>query len=286
MNNRLFNSILFMGSPEFSLPSFETLYNMFPKQINGVFTQPDTPQGRGKKVESTPVKKKAMTYALSVYEPRNKIELEQIVFQLNPTFIVVIAYGIILSKPVTDAFFCLNIHASLLPKYRGASPIQSAILAGEKETGVTLIRMNEKMDEGDMILKKILTLSEKDSFGDIHDQLATLSATGFKEFVTNPLLQTKIPTPQPHHEATYCGKIQKEDYILRPKENPLHLFRKIKAFSPVPGAYVIQDGARVKILDAEWDGRNLHILEVQPEGKKRMFYREYCLGNPKGIGLC
>ena len=277
--------ILFMGSPDYSVPTLEAVYRTFQGCIQAVITQPDREKGRGKQVQPTAVKTHALEYLLPVYTPVSKTELEALTVSLNPSLIIVIAYGMILPKSITDRFLCLNLHGSLLPAYRGASPVQSALLNGDIETGVTLIRMNERMDEGPILASAAISIGPDDCFGTLFEKLSHLSATLCVQF-----LQTISPltpeTPQDHLQATYCKKLFSADFELRPhQESPHQMSHKIRAFSPKPGAFIMLDGKRVKILSATLENHHLIPLTVQPEGKKPMPYTDYLRGNPAGLEL-
>jgi methionyl-tRNA formyltransferase len=271
---------IFMGSPGFALPALEKLYEVYADNLAGVFTRPDKPRGRGKKPVATPIKIWAESRKIPVFEPSNKMELEQLVMQLEPTLIVVVAYGMILPKKITDTFFCLNIHASLLPKYRGASPIQTALLNNEKDTGITLMKINEKMDTGDILGQAKIDIDETDNYGSLHNKLANLGAELFHEFMEEQYVPTKFDLKKQNEGlATYCKKINKEDLLISIKTDPKLLLRKIKAFSPSPCAYIIHNDKRIKIVDATVSDGKLNILLLKPEGKKVMSYKDYCLAN-------
>ena len=278
--------IVLMGSPEYALPTLQAVASRFSESIVGVFTQPDKPKGRGQHLEPTPIKAWALNSGYTVYTPSTKQEVQNLCFELEPDFILVIAYGMILPKALTDRFFCLNSHGSLLPLYRGASPIHAALLNGDSHTGVTLIRMNEKMDEGDILAIESCPILSEDTLKSVHDKLAQLSASLCLNFLVE-YAQNKhhSGTPQDASKATNCHKLSSEDRQLLPEETSEQKWRKIKAFSPSPGAYWMQDGKRIKILEAFVDRGALIPVKIQPEGKPPMRYADYCLGNTKGLTL-
>jgi len=277
---------IFMGTPDFAVPTLTTLVDYFPDWSFEVFTQPDKPKGRGKHLLATPVKEKASTLSLQLHQPHTKSEIETSIQAIKPDIIIVIAYGHIIPKSITDQFLCINVHASLLPQYRGASPIHAALLNADKKTGNTLIRMNEKMDDGDILEVSELEIEDTDNLGSLHDKLAQNAAKTLKSYLKEtPENKWGIGKPQDPKKASYCSKIQKEDLFLNPADSPKINNQKIKAFSPVPGAYLIRNDKRIKILEAKIENDKLLPLKVKPEGKKSMAYDDYKLGNPEGLTL-
>ncbi|MSR88871.1 MAG: methionyl-tRNA formyltransferase [Candidatus Margulisbacteria bacterium] len=271
-----FNRVLFMGSPEYAVPTLKSLVDFFGiRKILGVVSQPVRARGRGREVSPTPVHQFAHSLGLMVFTPESKEEVASVVETLQPDLVVVIAYGKILPKSVTDHYFCVNLHGSLLPKYRGASPMQATILAGDTESGVTLICMNERMDAGEILGLTRVSLADE-TLGQLHDRLSLLSA----EVMIN-YLKGNCPAPiiQDEKLATYCTKIQKEDLLLDLSLDASLLVRKVKAFSPFPGAYVVTaSGLRVKILDAQVENGKFVPVLVKPEGKGEMSYGDYVRG--------
>ncbi len=280
--------ILLMGSPVFSLRAFERILDRYPNQVVGVFSQPDRPKGRSKELQPTPVSSWAAAKGLPVWTPETKSEVAAQIQTIQPTIIVVIAYGMILPKIITDSFYCINVHGSLLPQYRGPSPIHSAILNQDSETGVTLIRLNERMDAGDIIGVAKCEVTANDTFAAVHDRLSELGAQACLDCVDGLIKTGTVrQVPQIEADASYCAKIGPEDSIINRGQTPAQTLARIKAFSPIPGAAVIQDGKRIKVLDATLaaDG-NLEIVSVKPEGKNAMSYADYLRGYPEGITLC
>ena len=279
-------TLLFCGSPDFACPSLNHLITNKHWQIH-VITQPDKVRSRGKKTSPTPVKTLAQTHKLPVHTPPSKETFSTIVNKLNPDLIIVIAYGMIIPESITSNYYCINAHASILPQYRGASPIQTSLLNQDSKTGVTLIHMNENLDEGPILDIQSIPINPSDNFQSLHDSLATLSATAITK-ISQDFLENNLPkeTPQDHKNATYCKKIQKKDLELNPK-NPIEkTLAKIKAFSPIPGAYIQINNKRIKILDAEIKSDTLIPKQVKPEGKPVMSYHDYCQGQRPPIQLC
>jgi methionyl-tRNA formyltransferase len=279
-------SILFMGSPTYALPTLEAIHRQFPQATLTVFTRPDAPQGRSNTPVPTPIKTWAHTQGITVYTPASKIELQEQVQAIHPDLVIVIAYGMILPKAITDAYFCLNLHGSILPHYRGASPVQASLLNGDTETGISCIKMNEKMDEGPIVYEVKTPISPNEHFGELFDRLSQLSATACIDFLIHHWLTRHVTeTPQDHAKASFCFKLNKADFELKSSENQATWLRKIKAFSPTPGAYVIENGKRVKILKASLQNGQLTPEIVQPEGKKAMGYGDYCLGSTAALTI-
>ena len=276
----LMKSIVFMGTPEFALTHLKAIHQYFPAHRLLVFSRPDAPKGRGKQMMASPVKQWAIEMGLLVFTPASKQELDQQVSELNPDIIFVVAYGMILPKTLTDRYFCVNVHGSLLPKYRGASPIQTALLNNDTETGVTLIAMNEKMDEGDVLSHATLKLDSDDCFLQVHDRLADLGSQLSLALIERYFLGKPIERiPQSVLGLSYCHKLLKQDTELLPNDSIDVKWGKIRAFSPNPAAFLIQDGHPIKIITAERQGDTLIPKIVKPEGKKAMSYDAYLLGH-------
>ena len=245
-----------------------------------VITRPDARAGRGRTLTPSPVKEKAHQLGIPVATPDTRTELKSIITSISPDLIIVVAYGMIFPRSIVDRFFCMNIHGSLLPLYRGASPIHSAILCGDIETGITLIRMNQKMDAGDMIMSDTIKLDPNETFDSIHDRLAQLSSTLCNDFINQFKDSALHLIPQNHDQATYCHKLNSKDYELQPQMTATDCLNRIRAFSPAPGAYVMANSRRIKILKATIQDNQLLPLIVRPEGRGDMTYPAYLLGNP------
>lgn len=270
--------IVFCGTPDFACPTLTALTSIQCNIIH-VITQPDKIRTRGKKTSPTPIKQLANQLNIPVSTPLNKQDFAKLISQLNPDIIIVIAYGMILPAEIVNKYYCINLHASLLPKYRGASPIQASLLNNDTLSGITLIHMNNKMDEGPIILKNTCQINPSDNFLKVHDNLAKIAATTCLEWVqkTNNNVTMSI-TEQNHSQATYCKKIKKEDLYLNPNDNIQINAAKIKAFSPIPGAYTLKNNKRIKILEAEILNNQLRPILVKPEGKKIMSYDDFKRG--------
>lgn len=293
--------VVFMGTPDFSVGTLEALYEAG-HEIVGVVSQPDKPKGRGKNLQPTPVKEAALKLGLPVYQPKRVREPEfvQVLKDLNPEVIVVVAFGQLIPKEILELtpYGCINVHASLLPKYRGAAPIQWAVIDGEEESGVTIMRMDEGLDTGDMISKAVVPLDAEETGGSLFDKL---SQTGAKLLVeTLPSLEdgTAVFEKQPEESPTaYAGMIKKSMGNLDFSRPAAELERLIRGLNPWPSAYTRLDGKTLKIWKAQvreeeqgqetlepgtvWiteqqellvkTGKGmLKITELQLEGKKRM----------------
>ena len=280
-------SVLFCGSPKFAAVSLEKLLELNIISKITVVSQPDKIRARGKKIIPTEVKQLALTNKLNVFCPLTKQEFTDTVKSVQPDIIIVVAYAMIIPKEITDNYLCINAHASLLPKYRGASPIQSAILNQDKKTGVCLIRMNENLDEGPIISQIETKLDLNDTYDQLHDKLAELSAKSLYSYLTefNKHSQLKAIT-QNHNLATYCGKIKKEDLLLDLNLPPEKILSKIKAYSSKPGAYILKNNKRIKIIDAELTENKVIPTKIQLEGKPVISYNDYLLGRKEPIVLC
>tara|TARA_A100001015_G_scaffold308189_1_gene405387 strand:- start:1637 stop:2494 length:858 start_codon:yes stop_codon:yes gene_type:complete len=278
--------LLFLGTPEFSVPCLERIINHFPDFKISVISMPDKVRGRGKSVSFSPVKQSAIDHNLPVYTPSSKSDLTHQINKLSPDLVVVVAYGMIIEKAIVDTYFCINVHASLLPKYRGASPIQAALLNNDKTTGITLIKLNEFMDAGDMLAIDACPITDFDNFGSLETKLSQLGASLLTEFIKQQfLLQSFNITPQNESDATYCKKISKDELIVDQSMSPHDIYLRIRAFSPKPGAIYFQGNQRFKLLEATLVDRQLRLKKIQPEGKPPMLYTDYLLGNPKGVDL-
>lgn len=244
-------------------------------------TRPDAPSGRGRRLTPSAVKELAIQLDIPVATPTTRKELVSIVTTTNPDLIIVVAYGMIFPKSIVDRYFCMNIHGSLLPKYRGASPIQTALLNGDDQTGISLIRMGEKMDAGDILLKQVVDIAFTDTFQDLHDRLCSVSCELSEQFITQFIARSFHLTPQDDTLATYCHKLVADDFQLNPDTmSAEELYRRIRTFSPTPGAYIISNNKRVKIISAQLTDGILTPVIVRPEGKSDMRYQDYLTGNP------
>jgi methionyl-tRNA formyltransferase len=240
--------IIFMGSPDFAVPSLETLVAAG-HEVIAVYCQPPRPAGRGKAERKTAVHERAEALGIPVRTPKSlKGDAEQAEFRaLDADLAVVAAYGLILPKAILEApkGGCINVHASLLPRWRGAAPIQRAILAGDEASGVTIMRMDEGLDTGPMLLKRELDILGKNS-GQVTEELAKIGA----EALTAWLDQPTPPIPQPEEGATYASKIDKAETRIDWSSPAREIERQVRAFAPAPGAWFEAMGERVRLLDA------------------------------------
>lgn len=287
--------VVFMGTPDFSVPALEKIAEKH--QVAAVVTQQDRPKGRGHKYQFTPVKEKALELEIPVYQPEKvkNSEFVDILKQINPDVVVVIAFGQILSKEILDLpkYGCINVHASLLPKYRGAAPIQWAVIDGEETSGVTTMVMAEGLDTGDMIDKTVIPLDAKETGGSLFDKLAAEGGALILKTLEKLGNNTATRTPQKEEESTYAGKITKELGRIDFHKSATEIERLIRGLNPWPSAFTYLDGKVLKIWDADVideevkeepgticrknkalqiaTGKGyLDIKELQLEGKKRM----------------
>ncbi len=277
-----------MGSPTFAIPSLIQCHQHFKNELVAVMSQPDAKKGRGLKQSPTPVKEWALSQNYPVHTPSNANDCHDIISKIDPDLIIVAAYGMFIPASITERYYCLNIHPSLLPKYRGASPIQSCLLNLETETGLTLMKVSQKMDAGDLLYQEPVPIHSNDNALSLSSKLAALSATRLIEFIKDRYIPDQFQElPQIESQATFCHKLNREDREIQVHEPTEKTLGKIKAFSPKPGAFIMKNKTLIKILDAEINEENQLVpTQVQPEGKSAMSYHDYCLGHPEGIQLC
>lgn len=273
-------NIIYMGTPEFAVKAFEAIVEAG-HHVTACFTQPDKPKGRGKNTVPTPVKEKALSYDIPVYQPvrLREEENEAIIRELNPDVIVVAAYGQILPERILNIprLGCINIHASLLPKYRGAAPIEWAIIDGEKETGVTTMYMAKGLDTGDMIEKCVVPIDEKETGVTLHDKLAD---AGAKLIIsTLKLLEagTAVRTPQEDSLSCYASMLTKDMGKMDFAKSAAELERLIRGLQPWPCAYTFINNKNVKVYEAD-------ILELNDDELKQIKSQLYLVaGNDADI---
>ncbi len=297
--------VVFMGTPDFAVPCLEALTKYH--DVIAVFTQPDRPRGRGQKLAPSPVKTFSEKAHLSVYQPP-KIktdEAESLLERLQPDFIAVVAFGQILSKRILRAprLGCINVHASLLPRYRGAAPLHWAILNGEKESGVTTMFMDEGLDTGDMILKRSVKITDDMNTGELHDILMKSGAELLLQ-TAELIANGKAPREkQDDAQASYAPLLKKNVEKIDWRQDAAQIHNKIRGLNPWPGAYCLFHGQNLKlwrsrvsaldnvsgdagaVLEITPDGfivaagrGAVELLELQPAGKRRMTAKEYIRG--------
>lgn len=300
-----------MGTPDFSVPTLESLIASR-HEIIAVVTQPDKPKGRGREVQMTPVKETALQHGIPVYQPVRAREASFVeeMRSLAPDVMVVIAFGQILSKELLEVprLGCVNIHASLLPKYRGAAPIQWAVINGDQETGITTMMMDVGMDTGDMLEKLVIPLEEKETGGSLFDRMSLLGGDLILSTLDKLEDGTLVRIPQKHEEATHVKKIEKSMGDIDWTMEAAAIERLIRGLNPWPSAYTRWNGRMLKIweADVEADGQAgeagevlaaagsdlrvqtgsgiLNIRSLQPEGKKRMDTAAFLRGYPVKAG--
>ena len=294
--------IVFMGSPDFALPTLQALARNY--QVVGVATQPDRASGRGRELKAPPIKTLAFELKLPVIQPQRLREPEalQLLQAWNPDLIVVAAFGQILKREVLELpkFGCINVHASLLPRWRGAAPINAAILAGDEETGVTIMKMDAGLDTGPMLAKKSIRIRRDDTAGSVLQTLSTLGANLLIETLPDYLTGKITPTSQSEEGATYAPMLKKQDGLLDFTQPAIELERRVRAMNPWPGAWFTWNGNVLKVARASisegkgleigsrsiFDGRPaimsadgiLVLDEVQPAGKKVMPGKSFLSG--------
>ena len=248
-------NIIFMGTPEFAVPSLERLYSDSEIQINAVVTQPDRRSGRGQKVHYSDIKEKALEFGLEVLQSNNvnQNEFLENIKKYDPDFIVVVAFGQKLSPELLEIpeYGCINLHASLLPEYRGSSPIHKAIIDGKEITGNTTMYMDEGWDDGDIIYQQEVKINKKDTVGDLHDKLAKNGAELLVKTLKDVERDKAPRIAQDDSEATFAYKIDKSLGQIDWNENAEDIYNLVRGVNPWPGAYTFLDGERIKIWETE-----------------------------------
>ncbi len=310
-------NIVFMGTPDFAVPCLQALIDNG-ENVQAVFTQPDKPKGRGYKMLPPPVKSLALTYNIPVYQPLNLKKGEDaenalnILKDLSPDLIIVVAYGKILPKEILELpkYYCINVHASLLPRYRGAAPIQWCVLNGEKETGVTTMLMAEGLDTGDMLLKESVAIGDDETASELHDRLSAVGAELLIKTISAVKVGTITREKQEDSLSNYASMITKDmcpiDFSLPAQQ----IHNKIRGLSASPCAVTMLNGKRLKIFKSTMsdkkkydlaagtvvnekdftvvcgDGYTVTFTEVQSEGGKRMKVSDFLRGNHIEKGIC
>lgn len=273
--------VIFFGTPQFAVLSLNELKKQ-KIDIAAVVTQPDKPAGRKKVMTKSPVKQCAEDLNLKILQPRNQKELFDSLKGLKADFFIVIAYGMILSKEILQIpkYSCINVHASLLPKYRGASPIQEALLNGDKSTGISIMKMDEKLDHGPIYLIKKIEIEAKDDLTSLSNKMAKLSGEilphVLKDIVEGLLIAIK--QDEDHQKSSYCRKIKKEDGKINwKKQSAKEVQNMIRAYSPWPGVYTDFKDKKLKILDSETVEESLNPGQFKVDGKALK------IGTAKGV---
>lgn len=298
--------IVFMGTPEFALPTLKSLHHSS-HSILSVITQPDKPKGRGQKLILSPIKQYALDSNLPTLQPKtvNDPEFIESLKKNQPDLIIVVAFGQILSEAFLKIpkQFCINLHSSLLPKYRGAAPIHRSILNGDTRTGVTTMIMDKGMDTGDILLMKEIPINEDDNAQTLHDALAETGGALVIETIKRLEENTLLPTPQDHSQATYAAKLKKEEGLIHWEQTAKIISYQVRGLTPWPGTYTLLNKKRLRILKViisdgapddvpgkvaritdigievgTGEGR-LIITELQPEGKKSMSAKSFMAGH-------
>ena len=307
--------IVFMGTPELACASLRALISDSAFQVVGVVTQPDRPKGRDLKLQPSPVKQLASGSQIPVLQPE-RARNEQFIAQLQalrPDLIVVAAFGQILSKSILELprFGCINVHTSLLPAYRGAAPIQWAILNGDSETGVTIMKMDVGLDTGDILAQEQTTIRPQDDAITLHDRLAELGAALLLRTIPDYVAGNIQPRPQPAEGISFAPKIKKEDGHVDWSQPAHSIWNKVRGLVPWPGAFtflpaepqphllklwqaevVDRTGAPGAILEASKSGiviacgrQSVRILALQREGGRRLTAQQFLAGHPLAAGL-
>ncbi|HEX7764673.1 MAG TPA: methionyl-tRNA formyltransferase [Cellvibrio sp.] len=250
--------IIFAGTPEFAAAHLTALLGSH-YQVVAVYSQPDRPAGRGKKLTASPVKEVALEYNIPVYQPLNFKTAEAVaeLESLGADLMVVVAYGLILPKAVlsTPRLGCINVHASILPRWRGAAPIQRAIEAGDSDTGVTIMQMDVGLDTGDMLIKSFCPILPEDTGGSLHDKLISIGTPALLQALDQIAAGTAIPEKQDDSQSNYAPKLSKEEAALNWQLSAPELARKVRAFNPFPVAHTkpagSNDDQRIRVWAAE-----------------------------------
>ena len=301
---------IFMGTPDFAVPCLEVLQAK--TEVLAVITQPDRPKGRGHNLQASPVKQKALEYNLPVMQPE-KIKTEEFTAELErlqPDLIVVVAFGQILSQRILDIppLGCVNVHASLLPRYRGAAPIHWSIINGEKETGVTTMLMDAGLDTGDMLLKDKVAITEEMTTEELHDQLMAMGGKLLAETIDGLANGTITPEKQDDSISNYAGMLNKETGHIDWSKSAVEIHNLIRGLNSWPVAWSMKDGKNYKFWRTKVENRNsdkapgtvvelrknsfclatgeglLEVLEIQPPSKKRMSAGDLLRGHGVAVG--
>ncbi len=305
-------NIIFMGTPEFSVPSLSKLINEF--KVSAVFTQPDRPKGRGKNLAMSPIKQLAVSHDIPVYQPvklKNNEEMIEIIKKLQPDFIVVVDFGQILPKQILDIpkYGCINLHASLLPKYRGAAPINWCIIEGECKSGNTTMLMDVGLDTGDILLSEEVELTSAITAGELHDILMNSGGELLYKTINGIVNKEILPAKQENQNSTYASMLDKEMAKINWQKSNVNIHNFIRGLNPWPIAYTHYEDKVMKIyksrvlneesnnicgsiIEVSKDGLKvstgsgiLLIEEIQFPGKKPIKVKDYIIGNKINEGV-
>ncbi len=256
--------IIFAGTPDFAVPTLQMLINSG-HQICAVYTQPDRPAGRGRKLTPSPIKQLAVQADIPVFQPETLKTPEDLaqLQKLEADLMVVVAYGIILPQAVLDApkLGCINVHGSLLPRWRGAAPIHRALMAGDKTTGITIMQVVKKLDAGDMLHKEVCSIGEQDTSSDLHDRLSKLGAVGMEKVLTQLEQGTVVAEPQQESLVTYAEKLEKSEAVIDWGKSAEELDRQVRGLNAWPVAQTRYNDKVMRIWRAEI---NVDPVEQQP----------------------
>jgi methionyl-tRNA formyltransferase len=303
--------IIFMGTPDFAVPTLEKIHQS-EHELLAVITQPDKPKGRGRTLQPSPVKSFAIKAGIQVLQPEKASAPETVeeIRAMSPDLIVVAAYGQILRENFLSIpkHFCMNLHSSILPKYRGAAPINWAIINGDVETGVTTMKMDKGLDTGDILLIAKTTINESDDAQTLHDTLANIGASLTLETISQLEQNSLTFIPQDDLQSSYAPKLKKTDGLIDWEQDAKTIRNRIRGLEPWPGAYTFYNGSRLRICRAEFSdamnedqpghvvrlsdhgiemgtkNRRLIITDLQPEGKKRMSAKNFLMGHEVKLG--
>ncbi len=304
--------IVYLGTPDFAVPGLQTLIDHPAFEVVGVVTQPDRPAGRGQKLRQSPVKQAAEAAGLSIFQPptlRDDAAVAHIK-AWNPDALVVAAFGQILRQPVLELapFGSINVHASLLPRWRGAAPIQYAIHAGDEQTGITIMKMDAGLDTGPMLRQQSIPIEPDETGATLHDKLAQLGAELLPPTLLDYLSGEIVPQPQPEEGVTLAPTLEKAAGEIDWAQSAIEIDRKVRAFTPWPGTFSYLDGKMLKVIGGKphpdlshqaqpgtlilednllmvQTGKGSYQLdEIQPAGKKRMSAQAFLAGRPDIAG--
>lgn len=300
---------VFMGTPEFAVPTLKVLLDAGLNLV-GVYTQPDRPKGRGQTLTAPPVKEMALRHGIPVFQPQ-KLRAPEVVEELRalaPDLIVVVAFGQILPKSVLEIprYGCINVHASLLPKYRGAAPINQSIIDGETDTGITTMLMDVGLDTGPMLLKRALTIGPDETAGELHDRLCALGGETMAATLELLLRGELQPQEQDGSQTCYAGMLKKEDGRIDWTQSAQQIHNRIRGLAPWPGTYTFLNGEPLKLFLTRVEAGDgepgsilppaddavriacgqgvLAVRELQLPGKKRLAAADFLRGCPLAVG--